>query len=622
MKLFLLALIFIFNFSFLEKNWGTGNSHIDHEQICDSIFPEEGLWDFIVDVATYTENDKCKMFYNSTGKSYKSFCDDRDNVSLSYLCGDPVLGDTDSIRAYMHCNNHESTNRCMEFSPKYTDMVNQYAQGNQLSLGSLDEMGGEHTTPQEDCDPRHSGSGCEDNTGKSTGVVGPPRPLSEICYDKENLQEVNQPVSKKPTSCEKQGLLTHEEAEVEAIKSLAGEREGQSSEESCKVAKESVDSCSADDSTCRKFSNFTYLVGEDASKIEELKGAAHKYSVSMINKAGHAGAKTAWAQYLSNLIQICVKKCGYETRQQECVSDNLPGCQGYKENESYCNSKEGQVQSLYVEAAGHGAMAAVEKANSYLAKGKGVPPEGSFKTNSPCEGLSSVPVEQGGFDESKCREECKNNPSYHHKPICQYYANGGKAISPNIVGEGGRPGFSFPQGDSYGEGGEDGGYYGDEDNPQDKLKPVQADHNKAPGASGSQGRSGGSVPFGGGGGSGGARGGNSSGGQHVASNPPLDTNILGPPGRTRGGGGFMSSRPRGGSSSNTNKARKPVSLQDFMKAMNRKKKYKNKGNLNIQRRVAGFRPNKDVAAKSENLFKLIHMNMARNCAQGRLYRCR
>ena len=318
------------------------------------------------------------------------------------------------------------------------------------------------------------------------------------------------------------------------------------------MAKESVDSCSADDSTCRKFSNFTYLVGEDVSKVEELKGAAHKYSVSMINKAGHAGAKTAWAQYLSNLIQICVKKCGYETRQQECVSDNLPGCQGYKENESYCNSKEGQVQSLYVEAAGHGAMAAVEKANSYLAKGKGVPPEGSFKTNSPCEGLSSVPVEQGGFDESKCREECKNNPSYHHKPICQYYANGGKAISPNIgeKKEQERPGFSFPQGDSYGEGGEDGGYYGDEDNPKDELKAVQADDNKAHGAGGSQGRSGGSVPFGGGGGSGGARGGNSSGGQHVASNPPLDTNILGPPGRTRGGGGFMSSRPRGGSSSN------------------------------------------------------------------------
>ena len=463
----------------------------------------------------------------------------------------------------------------------------------------------------------HSGSGCEDNTGKSAGVVGSPSSPSEICYDKESLKEV--PVSKKTTSCEKQGLLTHEEAEAEAIKSLAGEREGQSSEESCKMAKESVDSCSADDSTCRKFSNFTYLVGEDASKIEELKGAAHKYSVSMINKAGHAGAKAAWAQYLSNLIQICIKKCGYETRQQECVSDNLPGCQGYKENESYCNSKEDQVQGLYVEAAGHGAMAAVEKANSYLAKGKGVPPEGSFKTNSPCEGLSTVPVEQGGFDESKCREECKNNPSYHHRPICQYYANGGKAISPNIVGEGGRPGFSFPQGD---EGGEDGGYYGDEDNPQDKLKPVQADHNKAPGASSSPGQSGGRVSAGGGGGGGGAGGDNGSGGQHVASNTPLDTNILGPPGRTRGGGGFMSSRPRGGSSNNKSNVRKPVSLQDFMKAMNRKKKYKNKGNLNMQRRIAGFRPNREVAAKSENLFKLIHMNMARNCAQGRLYRCR
>ena len=79
MKLFLLALIFIFNFSFLEKNWGTGgNSPIDHYQICDSIFPEgEGFWDSIVDVVAWTENDKCKEFYNSTGKSYKSFCDNK-----------------------------------------------------------------------------------------------------------------------------------------------------------------------------------------------------------------------------------------------------------------------------------------------------------------------------------------------------------------------------------------------------------------------------------------------------------------------------------------------------------------------------------------------------------------
>ena len=188
---FLLALIFIFNFSFLEKNWGTGNSPIDHEQICDSIFPVEGFWDSIVDAVTWAENEnwRCKMFYNSTGKSYKSFCDKKARCT-EYL--------NNNTYYYEQCF-RESTNRCMEFSPKYTDMVNQYAQGNQLSLGSLDEMGGEHTTPQEDCDPRHSGSGCEDNTGKSTGVVGPPRPLSEICYDKENLKEVNLPVSEKST---------------------------------------------------------------------------------------------------------------------------------------------------------------------------------------------------------------------------------------------------------------------------------------------------------------------------------------------------------------------------------------------------------------------------------------
>ena len=391
--------------------------------------------------------------------------------------------------------------------------------------------------------------------------------------------------------------------------------ESEDSEEStvtCEKAHQEVKTCIIGNSACGYTRMGMLMAGQVGQRVADVQGsygggAAQKADITAVTATTQAAADIGFAQYISSLVETCEESCNKEIK--DCGDGNGNCKDPHKEKIAECQEmKTRSVPGLYWSA---GINTIGAGTNAFIGNRlKGLGNNGQQKLLNACTKPHGVPVEQGGFDLAGCKKLCTEARHQALGP-CNALFGSGDPILP------GRPGGEYVRDNiSHPDFGEEGAYgYYDDDNPKDKLKQVESDNNQGVGGGGSS-KTGGAVPFGGSSGGGGGQGDDGSGGQYVASKPPLDTNILGSAGRGRGGGGFMQGRRGSSSNNNNNNARKSPSLQDIMKAMNRKKQ---KGTF--RRKLAGFRSKKGVASKSENLFKLIHKHMAENCKNHRLYNC-